>query len=232
MVSRVAQVESKIGPHEETPSGNLEKSGAYHVVGQLGIGLTTTTETTESVEHAGAQEAHKGDHTQLELGRGIPAHVVLADTDFLVHPSSWARDLLGERGADMRGRSHGFNLCHGEAMRRRVKPEGVSWGEAEVVEGDRPRSQAASAGSGWVLEKEEMDGCGCGEKERGKKVREAEEDGGIKKIAKHVEGEKLIASKIESGSSLEFGAVKHKPSVFVCSDCPHDGSNYGKLWGG
>lgn len=172
MVSRVAQVESKIGPHGqashgEAPSGNLQKSGTYHVVGQLGIGLTTTTETTESVEHAGAHEADKGDHAQLELGRRIPAHVELADTDGLVHPSTGARGLLSERGADLRGRSLRFNLCHGEAMGRRVKPEGgLAEGEVEVVEEGRPRSQAARAGSGCWRRRRTVAGVG---KWKGKK---------------------------------------------------------------
>lgn len=40
----------------------------YHVVGQLDIGLATTTQTTEGIEHAGTQKAHKGDHAELKFG--------------------------------------------------------------------------------------------------------------------------------------------------------------------
>ena len=45
---------------------------SYHVVSQLRRRLATTTQTTQSVEHARAHEAHKRYHDELDLRRGVP----------------------------------------------------------------------------------------------------------------------------------------------------------------
>lgn len=127
MVSRQSKVvhESKLGacnsrsrvgaPKLFLNSGKI-KSGTYHVVGQLGIGLTTTAQTAESVEHAGAHEADESDHAELELGGGVPANIPLTNADALVHPTAGTDDIVSEGrvGSDLSGRSLGFGLCHGE----------------------------------------------------------------------------------------------------------------------
>lgn len=44
----------------------------HHVVGQGSVGLTTSTKTTQRVEHTRTQETNKGDQTELDGGRGVP----------------------------------------------------------------------------------------------------------------------------------------------------------------
>lgn len=56
---------------------------AHHLISGMGAGLTSSTQTSQGVEHTRAAETHEGDHAQLERGRGIPGDLAPA----FVHPS-------------------------------------------------------------------------------------------------------------------------------------------------
>lgn len=55
----------------------------HHVVGQGSIGLTTSTKTTQRVEHTRTQETDEGDQTELYGGRGVPWDYAATS----IHPS-------------------------------------------------------------------------------------------------------------------------------------------------
>lgn len=65
----------------------INSGGIHHVVGQCGVGLSTTSQSTERVEHSRTQETDKSDHQKLHLRRSIPGDIQSEDTALSVFPS-------------------------------------------------------------------------------------------------------------------------------------------------
>ncbi len=82
------------GSSEETNEGEGTVEGSRSIIGSLGVTQTTTTHTTQSVEHARAEEADKGDHNKLSPGMSIPK-LLLAKLSASVHPSLGLRECVG-----------------------------------------------------------------------------------------------------------------------------------------
>lgn len=82
------------GAREEGDHGKGGIEGRVGVVLRAWINLPGGTETGESVEHTGAQEANHGYHQELDDGRREP-HFRLAQTETFVHPSRRSVDGAG-----------------------------------------------------------------------------------------------------------------------------------------
>lgn len=97
------------GPETDTGEGRVE--GDVTLVDDMGIDLTGSTETRETVEHTGAEETDKGDEQELGDRRGIVRESPGADFQLLVHPrTARGRFMLVVFGVEGLGgdRSHLF----------------------------------------------------------------------------------------------------------------------------
>lgn len=72
-----------------TDDGEGRVQGDVGLVGGVGVDLTTTSHSAQSVEHARAQEAHHGDQDKLSRRRGVPWQANFAKLELLVFPAGW-----------------------------------------------------------------------------------------------------------------------------------------------
>lgn len=70
----------------------MNKRVIYHLICQCRISLSTTSHTTQSVEHSRTQEADKCDHDKLHLRTGVPGDIERTDLALAVHPSRGKND--------------------------------------------------------------------------------------------------------------------------------------------
>jgi len=63
--------------------------GDVGLVSGVSVDLTTASQTTQSVEHAWAQEAHHGDENKLGWWRGIPWKADFSNLELFVLPADW-----------------------------------------------------------------------------------------------------------------------------------------------
>lgn len=73
--------------------------------------MSTTTKTTQGIEHAGTEETDKGNHAQLDARRGIPRDGDRSQLSFLVYETIGKSELLvfcGEGGLVHLGGSTDF----------------------------------------------------------------------------------------------------------------------------
>lgn len=124
------------GAREETNDGKGRVQSDGRVILGLGVDLTTTSQTTQRVVHAGAEETHQSNQQQLDSGRGV-VDLMAKDLVTLVDPSIGSVNILVLGGGVFVDGSHlggGFHdvlllISHGEEERRRpfliaYKPEG------------------------------------------------------------------------------------------------------------
>lgn len=71
---------------EETDDGKSAVESCVGVVLSRGFDLTSSSKTAQGIEHSRAQEADKGHHEKLHLGRCVP-NLLAAEREAPVHPS-------------------------------------------------------------------------------------------------------------------------------------------------
>lgn len=91
---------------------------AYHVVCKSGIGLSTSSHTTESVEHAGAEEADKCNHAQLNPWGRIPGNIDTSNATTSVLPACRESDITSWLFGDVVSIGGGVGSCLDRRRRR------------------------------------------------------------------------------------------------------------------